>query len=596
MTRLLLDNSLDENGASWLFEAPLRLIRADSTADVPHALEEIEKEQTAENYIAGFFAYELGLVLEPRLATRLPAKNDVPLILCGVFKKATRLGKPEAARWIEENVRGDYAATPPQSRWDEAQYRKAFARVKEYIAAGDIYQLNLTFKADFGFYGDALAFYRDLRARQPVSYGAYMEFPDFKVLSLSPELFLRHKNGEVETKPMKGTAARGATTHEDAQIATALALDEKSRAENLMIVDLMRHDLGRMAESGSVRVSELFRVETYPTLHQMTSCVKARLKPGTGTAALLQAIFPPGSITGTPKIRAMEIISELETAPRGIYTGAIGMLAPNGDAVFNVAIRTVTLRDNRAEIGIGSGVVYDSDAGREYAECLLKMKFLDQQDFGVFETLLYDADKGFFLLEEHLSRLAASAAFFDFAFNREKAEAALQNAVRGQEKQVLRVKLQLARGGALEAAAMPFVKQDKALSFILSSRRVQCADALLAHKTTRRAFFEEELRRAREEHGADEVLFLNERGELTQGSFTNLFIQHRGSETLLTPPSQSGLLPGTLRAHLLKTGKAAEAVLFEKNIASAEAVYLGNSLRSLIKAVPAGVIERKSAA
>src|SRR4029078_8982139 len=296
-----------------------------------------------------------------------------------------------------------------------------FAKVQDYIAAGDVYQINLTLKYLFAFSGDPVALYSALRRKQRVEYGALIGAGDFQVLSLSPELFFRREGRPLRSRPMKGTAPRGRTPREDARLKTWLTVDEKQRAENLMIVDLLRNDLGRIAKIGSVEVTDLFTVETYRTVHQMTSGITAEVRGDMGLNDILHALFPCGSVTGAPKVRAMEIIRELEALPRGVYTGAIGHIAPSGDSQFNVAIRTLYIgAGGEGEMDIGSGVVSDSKMDAEFEECLLKAQFLTKVDapFELIETIRYERDAGFHLLERHLARLQSSAAHFGYPFDR----------------------------------------------------------------------------------------------------------------------------------------------------------------------------------
>ena len=390
-TVILLDDASRGDGGCLLLRAPERIVAACTPAEVEPALVEIERALACGLHAAGFFSYELGYLLEPRLAPLLPAARDLPLLWMGLFRTAQRLDAAAVRRWLPPATP---AATVSDVRAsiDREGYRCAFARARALIAAGDAYQINLTLKLDFRFDGDPRALYAALRRRQRVGHGALIIAPDFRVLSLSPELFLRVDGGRAQVRPMKGTAARAATPAEDDAVRAHLQADEKSRAENLMIVDLLRNDLGRLSPPGGVRVTDLFTVETFRSLHQMTSGIEATLRPGTGLRSLLAALFPCGSVTGAPKIRAMQIIRALEPAPRGVYCGAIGLLVPGGDAFFNVAIRTLLLRpDGRGELGIGSGVVFDSDADAEYDECLLKAAFLTRPEppLTLIETLAW---------------------------------------------------------------------------------------------------------------------------------------------------------------------------------------------------------------
>ncbi len=472
---------------------------------------------------------------------------------------------------------------------DRAAYLAQFERVKAYIAAGDVYQVNLTFKYRFHCVGDPVALYGDLRRRQRVGHGALIAAEDFTVLSFSPELFLRCRDGAAEMRPMKGTMARGRTPSEDAAQAALLRTDAKSQAENLMILDLMRNDLGRVAETGSVAVTDMFTVETYRTLHQMTSGVRARLRPGIGTEALLRQVFPCGSVTGAPKIRAMEIIRALEDAPRGVYTGSIGVLAPDGAVDLNVAIRTLFIAgDGAGEMGVGSGIVHDSDGSAEYEECLLKAAFLTAADapFALIETMRWERGADYWLLDAHLARLAASAGYFGYPCDEAALRAALAERAAAFEAPLQRVRLTLDEDGRFEvtAAAIGPTAADAVLRCVIAPERTSSADRFLYHKTTRRRFYDGMRERMAAETGCDEVLFLNERSELTEGSFTNLFVERDGR--LLTPPVACGLLDGTLRRALLAdpARRIEERILYPEDLAAADGVYLGNSVRGLLPA------------
>ena len=369
---ILLDDG--PGGAPALFEAPERVIRADDAAGLAAALDSLDAARAAGFWIAGTAFYEAGHALLPRLPAPRPAWPGAPLLEMGVF----RAPADGAARLQAARARAHLADPgPPAPAWDFPRYRAAFDRVMGYIHAGDIYQANLTFPMRLAARGGALALYGALMAAQPVGHGALVALGPRTILSRSPELFFRvGDDGRIEARPMKGTAARGATPAEDARLGAALAADEKCRAENLMIVDLLRNDLSRVAEIGSVRVPALFAVERYATVHQMTSTVTARLLPGTGLKGLMTALFPCGSVTGAPKIRAMQIIGELEDGPRGPYCGAIGWMAPDGRAAFNVAIRTITLGgEGSARLDVGGGIVADSTAEAEYEEALCKARF-----------------------------------------------------------------------------------------------------------------------------------------------------------------------------------------------------------------------------
>lgn len=596
--RILIDDSLDRSGSSYQFENPCDEIRAERADEVPAALDRLAYASQQGLWAAGYFSYELGLVLESRLEERVPPNRTEPFLHFGLYEKPLALGHHATDRLLESWIRGDYSIDEPIPSMDSEAYSTRFSQIQSYVAAGDIYQLNLTFKGRFNFTGCPVAFYRDLRRRQAVSYGAFLQLRGRSILSLSPELFLRVLDGTAETRPMKGTAPRGRTLEEDRDLCEWLASDDKSRAENLMITDMMRNDLGRVAEAGTVAVSDLFQVETYKTLHQMTSRVQARLRQGTTISDVVRALFPPGSITGTPKVRAMEIIDELEPEPRGVYTGAIGYVEPGGNARFNVAIRTVVVTaEGRGEIGIGSGIVADSECASEYAECLLKMRFVTDahQDFSLIETLRFDSDDGYYLLDRHMERLGTSAAYFNYAFDRGNAERALAAAAEECKGGSLRVRLLLAADGSLSVTGTPMCLPDRedTFRFVVSDIATDSNDIWLYHKTTVRDFYDEEYARAQAKYGADEVVFLNERGELTEGSRTTVFIERNG--TLYTPPISCGLLAGTLRAELLACGKAREAVLTVEDLDRADAIYLGNSVRGLLAATPISASAKETA-
>ncbi|MBY0225116.1 MAG: aminodeoxychorismate synthase component I [Hyphomicrobium sp.] len=588
---VLLDNSSGRGAPSQLFTAPREIIVAENPEDVPAAFARLESGRAAGLHAAGFFSFELGYVLEPKLAPLMPPERKVPLLWFGLYEAPKLLSEADVDRWLSTHTKsGSYQFSNVTRAWTKEEYVTRFERVQEMIRAGDIYQLNLTFKARFRLSGSPLTFYRDLRQRQRVAYGGIVDTGEVTVLTASPELFVEMKGRTIETRPMKGTSPRGGTPEADAAVRRVLSSDVKQRAENLMIVDLMRNDIGRISEIGSVQVTDLFTVETYRTLHQMTSGVRATLLEGITLLDLWRAIFPPGSVIGAPKIRAQELIAEYETEPRGVYCGAIGSFSPDGQALFNVAIRSpIIFRDGTGEMGIGSGVVYDSVGAKEYDECLLKMKFLTDppKTFELIETLLWERENGFWLAERHFERLQGSARYFSFKFDEAAARTALDRevATAGREHPRLRVRMLLAEDGRMTvtSAPVPAPGPDAVMRYVVSPTRLDSSDAFLFHKTTRRELYDQEWKHFSETEGADEVVYLNERGELAEGSRTNIFID-LGDGILLTPPLPAGLLPGVLRAELIATGRAVERVLMLNDLTSAKKVYLGNSVRGLIKA------------
>lgn len=585
---VLLDNSSGSAEPSLLFTDPIEIVSAETTEEVAPALERIEAGIARGLHAAGFLSYELGYVMEPKLAHLMPLERSVPLLWFGLYRAPRSMSGEQVAQWLDATTRSEsHEFSSVSLAWSREEYEARFAKVQEMIRAGDIYQLNLTFKSRFQLNGSPLTFYRDLRAKQRVAFAGIVDTGNVTVLSASPELFIAQNDRVIETRPMKGTSARAGTIEADALQRKELATDAKQRAENLMIVDLMRNDVGRISEIGSVEVTDLFTVETFKTLHQMTSGIRAQLKEGVGLQELLRAIFPPGSITGAPKIRAMELIAELETEARGVYCGAIGYLAPGGLAQLNVAIRTpIVMRDGRGEMGIGSGVVYDSQGGREYDECLLKMKFLTDppKTFELIETMLHEPGAGIYLEDRHWSRLAGSAAYFGFVHDEAAVRGAVAEALKGRENQRLRVRLTLEESGAVKVTVseQPAAAPDYKMSYVISPTRLSASNAFLYHKTTRRELYDSEWSQFNASHGADEVVYLNDAGELCEGSRTNIFIERDGK--LLTPPLSAGLLPGTLRADLLASGRAVEARLALSDLDDAGAVYLGNSVRGLCRA------------
>jgi para-aminobenzoate synthetase/4-amino-4-deoxychorismate lyase len=581
----------DFPGGRQAFQQPVRVITADNAAEVPGALEAIAVALREGRHVAGWLGYELGYVLEAHLLPHLP--QGVPLLRLGVFDAP---GQPPVPA-------GRAYAGPLRHDWDEAAYLSRFARVKALIAAGDIYQANLSYRARFAFAGDALALYERLRAASLAPWCGFIDDGERQLVSLSPELFFElSASGEILARPMKGTAPR---LGDDLGESAALAASDKNRAENLMIVDLIRNDLGRIAQTGSVAVKALFSVETYPTLHTMVSTVTARKRPEASVADILRALFPCGSVTGAPKIRAMEVLRELEDAPRGAYCGAVGYFAPDGSAKFNVSIRTLTISGDEGVLGIGGGVVQDSQGPSEYAECRLKARFFEdgRPPLQLIETLKWASpgmaegpvdlqpgrtpqghatkrglrpEEGFVRLDSHLARLEDSARVFGLAFDAAKARAALEGAVAGREV-AQRVRLTLDEAGRHEASAAPLEPNPPHWTYAIATGRVQSTDPLQRHKTSWRALYEKEAGLA------DEMLFLNERGELAEGARSNIFVMHDG--VLLTPPLSAGALDGRLRAELLASGNARESSLTPDYLKNAE-VWFGNSLRGLVKAVP----------
>ena len=529
--------------------------------------------------------YSLGAGFEPALFT--PDSGRAGL-RAWVFGRCQRLDAAAVDAFLAERL----ATLPGHERiagvadlcaWQDAtRYAVVIEQIHRWIVDGECYQINFTFPLTFKYYGDPLALYAQLRARQPVRYGGYIAAPDGTFLSFSPELFFERCADRVVTRPMKGTAPRGVTAEEDEAARAALLASAKERAENLMIVDLLRNDLGRLATPGKVRVDRLFEIEAYPTLWQMVSTVSADL-PDVNLFALFRALFPCGSITGAPKIRAMQRIAEIESAARGLYTGAFGWLAPGGDCRFNVAIRTLELAaDRTGKLGVGSGVVIDADSASEYAECLLKAKFLTDFDpgFELIETLRLEQG-AYPLLTQHLERLQASAQALGFACDIEKVTAVLLLAAARDQPGVFRIRLTLAHDGSCQLDVQPMAVDDGRLwQVVMAGETLDADDYLLRHKTTARGRYDRALAALSGRPEVFDAIFLNACGEVCEGARSNVFVERDG--VLLTPPLACGLLPGVMRRQLIESGRAVEQLLRLEDLQSAPAIYVANALRGLM--------------
>jgi para-aminobenzoate synthetase/4-amino-4-deoxychorismate lyase len=563
----------DAGNRQMLFEQPEGELRLEAGGDPRRFFGDIERALDRGLWVAGYFTYEMGYLFEPRLRPLLSDKTpDGPLAWVGLFRAPVTPAQGGSGTVDAGELRLNIS-------WDE--YAGALSRIRSFIEAGDTYQVNYTIKARYDFEGAAEALYHQLRGRQCVSYSACLFDGERSVISLSPELFLRRDGQTLVSRPMKGTVRRGDTPEEDAKLARWLENDPKNRAENVMIVDMIRNDLGRIAPPGGVHVTGLFDIEPYESLYQMTSTVEARIPVGTTWYDIFSRVYPCASITGAPKIRTMELIAALEKEPRGVYTGAIGYFAPGGGACLSVAIRTlVNGRDGSGEMGIGSGVVYDSESVSEFEECLLKAQFVSKPRpvFDLVETMLLDNGE-IVLLDRHLDRLEVSAACFDYPFDRAGVTSDLAAMCKTHPRGSFRIRLLLGANGRYDLSTAALEAPVPEYRVRISTKRVNQDDPMLVHKTTHRPLYATERRRALED-GYDEVLFVNERDEVTEGSVTNVFVETGG--LLLTPPVGCGLLPGTLRQELIDTGRCTEAVLTAGDLQTADTVYAGNSVRGLI--------------
>ena len=564
---VLLDDARP-GGSARLYRDPVEVLTARTPDEVGALLDRLRAATANGLHAAGYFAYEAAAALEPSL----PRPADAPLAWFALFRTVETI---DVAACLPDPA-GAHVGIP-RPTIDRATYDTRFARVQALIAAGDVYQANLTFPATVAIAGDPLAAYAAVRPRAAAGWGAIVATGSETILSFSPELFVALDGRTLTARPMKGTARRLADPAADARAAAALAADPKQRAENLMIVDLLRNDLSRVAAPGSVAVPALFAIERYPTVHQMTSTVTARLAEDRDAIDLIAAAFPCGSITGAPKLRAIEALAAIEAAPRGVYTGAIGRVDANGDAQFNVAIRTLTIRDGAATMGLGGGIVADSRADEEWDEALAKGAFLTagQRRVDLIETMAFDPVAGIALLDRHMARLTASAAALGFRFDRHGARNELRAAT-FRLRAPRRVRLLLAGSGAMAVEVGPLPVTPARMDAAVVPLPVPNEDFRLRHKTSDRAFYDG----ARRGAGTAEVVFEDRDGFLTEGSFTSLFVERDG--VLLTPPLTRGLLPGVLRAELIATGRAVEADLTRADLE--DGFFLGNALRGLFAA------------
>lgn len=605
---VLLDDSRPAHraGRSLLFHSPETIITAQSLADLPDALSAMDQAVANGLHLAGWIGYECAAHFEPRLKSVIKTMPKEPLLWMMATRHRTVMDHAQVGEALFDARRGVHhmaRLTLGVSPVSEKAYLKALANVHEYIRAGDVYQINYTFPIPCQLEGDALALYERLRASQPVPFGAYIDTgptasgDNFQILSLSPELFVRRQQDRLTARPMKGTAPRGMTHDEDLAIADALKADPKSQAENLMIVDLIRNDLSRISEPGSVTVNSLFETEKYPTLYQMTSTIDAAPRSDLPPSALLAALFPCGSVTGAPKVRALEIIAELENAPRGIYCGAIGHFSPTdktkqtgGDWSLNVPIRTMVLDGSgKGRLHVGSGVVADSVAAGEYQECLLKARFAqrDPRQFSLIETMRLDEDGTIQLLDRHLDRLASSAHYFDFPYDRQHVHSMLVEHIEALRplEGARRLRLLMNETGAATIASSVLHEpssSDQPLRVCLARETARSDNSFLYHKTTNRTLYDGAYARAHKAGFAD-ILFFNERGELTEGAISNVFIVKGGQ--WITPPVSAGLLAGTFRSELIAAQQPAihQQAIRREDLTTADEIFIANSVRGLRK-------------
>ena len=578
--------ALVQADGSWLrFVQPSRIVHAADAASVGYTIAIVDQLTSAGPvWAVGFVTYEAGAAY----GLRVHPPHDLPLVWFAMFDRPPeRLA--DLSQWF---VGGDTALnlgpfTPTVAR---DAFERSFRRIKEHIGAGDTYQANYTFRLEGRFSGDARELFLRLVGSQRGRYSAFIRTGDLVICSASPELFFRREGRRLTARPMKGTAPRGRTLAEDRRLRDSLRTSPKEQAENVMIVDMMRNDIGRIAAVGTVSVPELFTVERYPTIWQMTSKVAA--ESDVALDRIFAALHPPASVTGAPKASTMEILAGLEPKPRGVYTGAVGYIAPGGDAQFNVAIRTAVVDEPRERVsfGVGSGIVWDSIAEAEYDECLLKGAVLGRSvpQFELLETLRWSSAEGFYLLSRHLNRMRESAEYFDFAYDERVVTAALYEAVTeaagpptALRTRSLRARLCLESSGTARVECTPLQVVTAPVRLRLAAEPISRDDVFLYHKTTHRLVYE----RARR-NDADDVCLWNEEGEVTETTIANVVVEF--PDIRVTPPVECGLLAGTMREELMERGEIVERVVRIEELSAALRIWLINSVQGWREATLVG--------
>jgi para-aminobenzoate synthetase / 4-amino-4-deoxychorismate lyase len=580
-------DDLAPRGRSFELRGPVAIVEARQPSEVADALSAVEASTQRGYWAAGFCSYEAAPGLDPAFAVRPRPRaepfSELPLVWFALFEESADVALPSDPSAEPPSPLDAWVASIARERYDGA-----IEAIREHIAAGEAYQINYTLRLRAAVDGDERGLYRDLCLAQRGSYAAYLNLGRYRVLSASPELFFRLDDDRVTTRPMKGTAPRGRWAEEDEDVARRLRSSAKDRAENAMIVDLLRNDLGRISIPGSVETSAMFAAERYETIWQLTSTVTSRLRPGAGLLDVFRAVFPSGSVTGAPKIRSSQIIAALEDSPRGVYTGAIGYVAPsaaNGPrARFNVAIRTVVLdtETRLAEYGVGGGITTDSSAEGEYDEVLAKARVLTlrRPAFDLFETVRHDPGVGFRHLHEHLERLSASARYFGFRCDVGAVTEALEKVVTAEDAPVA-VRVVLSRDGDAFAEPRPLSRRPSAPPRLAIDRpSVDPSDALVYHKTTIRGRYESAAARHPE---ADDVVLVNTRDEVAECTVANLAARLRGR--WWTPALDAGLLPGIERMRALADGRIQERTISVAEIRAAEELALLSSVRGWRRAI-----------
>lgn len=586
---VLLESTAARDGAeSILFVDPVEQIRALRVGEILPALVRAQMYLEAGYFVAGYVSYEAAPAFLP-VPHRDPADEPPYLLWFGVYREALRAARDPDARLPVSGGR-PFTIGQIEPEVSESAYRACISTIRRYLQEGNSYQVNYTFPVSGRWDATLADLYQRLRLNQPVLYSSIIRHDGCSLLSFSPELFFSVHGKHVELKPMKGTAPRGRTPEEDESSIAWLKASEKDRAENRMIVDLLRNDIGRLAVPGSVAVRSFFDVEKFASIIQATSTIDAVLKDPPTLVDLFQALFPSGSVTGAPKIETMKIIHEVEEFARGPYTGAIGYASPDGNMTFNVAIRTLVVNERKGSfrVHVGSGVTIASDPIREYEECLQKALFVAREPmtFDLFETIRWSDGNGYHHIADHLRRMHASAAYFGWPFNVDEAKHILAEAerkeLRAGEPGDHRVRLQVRHDGTFVCSVRKLEDLSEPVLVGFSSRTVLSSDRFQYHKTTHRQTYEDVLEEA-VARGWFDAIVLNERGEVAEGARSNVFIEKDG--TLFTPPVSAGALPGTMRRRLLasRKRKAEERSLTRGDILEADRVFVANALRGLIE-------------
>ena len=570
--KLLFDfEAQDGNIERKVFENPIKIVTTTTLQEVRKALDEVQQAVNRGYYAAGYVSYEAAPAFDP--AYLVAQHLQMPLLWFGIYEKPIVVD--------EACVQASFSMGKWQGDTDKKRYNKTIQHIKTAIAAGETYQVNYTMRLYAGFFGDDLAYYDHLRLAQRAKYSAYMDLGRFRIVSLSPELFFQSKENQIITRPMKGTIARAKQYEDDQKMAMILATSEKDQAENVMIVDLIRNDLAKIPGVKSVHVPQIFSIERFPTVYQMTSTIEANYAMKPTLLQVFDALFPCGSITGAPKVSTMKIIAQVEQNSRDVYCGAIGYVEPDGEATFNVAIRTVWLDSmtGKACYGVGGGITWDSTEEGEYEEAMMKTRFLHKEsvEFSLLETLKWE-DGQYFLLDRHLHRMNQSAMYFDFTFDRSKVMQSLEDHAQLYVGQTRRVRLLLASTGSCQVESTSLLQTSMTQQDIaLAKTPIDQEDIFLYHKTTHREVY---AYHKEENPEVYDILLWNEQGQITEFTTGNVVVEIQGQKW--TPSLACGLLNGTYREQLVEEGILEEKILTIEEVLRATKVWLINSVRGFV--------------